>query len=516
MKHLPIGIQTFAKIREEEMLYVDKTRQIHQLITAGSYYLLSRPRRFGKSLTLSTIKAIYEGQKELFKGLWIENQWDWSKTNPVVHIQFNAIGYLENGLDYALGNMLQKQAEAHGILLDQKGHGQQLEELLQKLFAQTGRKVVLLIDEYDKPLIDYLEKDQLPTALEHQRLLKAFYGVIKSADPYIEFLLITGVSKFSKVSIFSDLNHLDDITLDFNTADLVGYTQQELEHFFEDWINATLERGIAPDRDTLLANIKKWYNGYTWDMATRVYNPFSILNFFKKQSFEDYWFNTGTPTFLIKKLKEAQLYAIGDLQVSRTVFESYSLDDLDVRALLFQTGYLTIKNIDRSTGIYTLDYPNREVEEAMQDHLIGALLHRSPTISLSPVIQLRDAFAENDIAGAIAIINAMLKDVPSHLFQDSGERFYHALVHLHFRYLGLFMQSEAHTSNGRMDAVVQTATHIYILEFKIDQGATAALQQIVDKRYADRYRADGKPIVGVGVGFETGKRAVGDWVERVL
>ncbi len=516
MKKLPIGIQTLSEIIDGGYLYVDKTSQIHRLITSGKYYFLSRPRRFGKSLTLSTIRAIYEGQKKLFKGLWIEDQWDWSKTNTVVHIQFNSIGYLENGLDYALYSMLRQQAELHGIKLQEKGHGQQLEELLRKLMAQTGRKVVLLIDEYDKPLIDYLEKDQLPTAYEHQRLLRSFYGIIKSADPYIEFLMITGVSKFSKVSIFSDLNHLDDITLDKNFDDIVGYTQQDIEAYFEDWIALALSDGVSPDRETLLSEIKKWYNGYSWGGKHSLYNPFSILNFFKKQSFEDYWFKTGTPSFLIKKLKEAQYFVINDLRLGRPAFESYSLDDLDLRALLFQTGYLTLKDIDRATGIYTLGYPNREVEEAMESHLIGALLHRSPTVSISPVIQLRDAFTGGDMSRVIEIINSMLKDVPSLLFQDSGERFYHALVHLHFRYLGLFMQSEVHTSDGRMDAVVQTPGRVYILEFKIDQSADVALQQIRDKRYADRFRSDGRQVVGVGINFETGKRSVGGWVEEIL
>ncbi len=516
MKKLPIGIQTLSEIIDGGYLYVDKTSQIHRLITSGKYYFLSRPRRFGKSLTLSTIRAIYEGQKKLFKGLWIEDQWDWSKTNTVVHIQFNSIGYLENGLDYALYSMLRQQAELHGIKLQEKGHGQQLEELLRKLMAQTGRKVVLLIDEYDKPLIDYLEKDQLPTAYEHQRLLRSFYGIIKSADPYIEFLMITGVSKFSKVSIFSDLNHLADITLHPKFGDLVGYTQMELEHNFKDWIDETLHLYPNEGKTALLEEVRRWYNGYNWRGPNNVYNPFSILNFFSSGNFEDYWFKTGTPTFLIKKLKEAQYFQLNDLAVSTALMESYTLDNLDVRALLFQTGYLTIKKFDHQLGLYTLDYPNREVEQALSNHLIGALLQRSSLDAISPVLQLRDAFTGGDMSRVLEIINSMLKDVPSLLFQDSGERFYHALVHLHFRYLGLFMQSEVHTSDGRMDAVVQTPGRVYILEFKIDQSADVALQQIRDKRYADRFRSDGRQVVGVGINFETGKRAVGEWEEALL
>jgi Predicted AAA-ATPase/PD-(D/E)XK nuclease superfamily len=510
MKKLPIGIQTFSEIREGGYVYVDKTKQIYDLITSGKYFFLSRPRRFGKSLTLSTIRAIYEGKKELFEGLWIEDQWDWTQTRPIIHIQFNEIGYLENGLPTALHKTVDEHAAIHGITLTPDSFDQKFRQLIQKLAAEKG-KVVILIDESDKPLIDYLDKEQLPTAFEHQRLLKSFYSVLKSADPYIELLMITGVSKFSTVSIFSDLNNLIDITLDKSVADLVGYTQTELETHFSEWVELCVKEGLSPDRESLLTKIKKWYNGYTWDTRTFVYNPFSMLNFFRMRSFEDYWFKTGTPTFLIKKLKEADYYNLNDLRVTRQVFDSYALDNLELRSLLFQTGYLTIRKYDPDSGIYTLRYPNQEVEEALSSHLIGALLHRPPADSASPVVDIRDAFFRNDLAKVVLIINAMLKDVPSLLLDDKKEHFYHALVHLHFRYLGFFIQSEVHTSDGRMDAVVHTPTHIYLLEFKIDQSAHAALAQIRQKAYADRFQADGKIVVGMGVNFDTAKRRVSEW-----
>jgi Predicted AAA-ATPase/PD-(D/E)XK nuclease superfamily len=515
MKNLPIGIQTFEKIRDLGYLYVDKTRQIHRLITSGNYFFLSRPRRFGKSLTLSTIRAIYEGKRALFEGLWIENQWDWNRIRPVIHIQFNEIGYSTGGLEYALHRTIERAAVQHDITLEETHFDQKFKELIEKLSVAKG-KVVLLIDEYDKPLIDYLEPAQLPTAIEHQRILKSFYSVLKSADPYIELLVITGVSKFSKVSIFSDLNNLLDLTLDEVSADLVGYTQLELEQNFEDWIVYAVEKQLTPDRESLMATIKEWYNGYTWDTRTFVYNPFSILNFFRMRHFENYWFNTGTPTFLIHKLKEAGQYNFNDLKVSNSVLESYSLDNMDVHALLFQTGYLTIRAYDMNRGIYTFDYPNREVEQALSNHLISALLNTIPTQSAWPVAQIEQAFSDNDLAKVAAIINAMLKDVPSLLFNGSSEHFYHALVHLHFRYLGFFIQSEVHTSDGRMDAVVHTATHIYILEFKIDQSAEAALQQIRDKGYAERFRTDGKIITGVGINFDTDKHRLSEWVSAAV
>ena len=511
MKKLPIGIQTFSEIRENDYLYVDKTAQIHRLVSSGKYYFLSRPRRFGKSLTLSTIRELFEGNRALFSGLWIEDQWDWSRTRPVVHIQFNEIGYNTGGLESALHRTLEEQASLHGINLTAREYDQKFRELIRELSVQKG-KVVLLIDEYDKPLIDYLEKEQLPTAFEHQRILKNFYSILKSADPYLEFLLITGVSKFSKVSVFSDLNNLDDITLDSNYSDLTGYTQPELEQYFLPWIDRYLAKHKTQTKEALLAEIKRWYDGYTWDGEVYVYNPFSILNFFSKGTFQDFWFKTGTPSFLIHKIKAAGYFNLNQLKVSEQLFESYTLDNLDIRSLLFQTGYLTIRAIDYQRGAYTMDYPNREVEQAMTGHLIGALLDRPASESISPVLQLEEAFLKNDLARVVEIIHSMLKDVPSHLLDGKGEHFYHALVHLHFRYLGLFMDSEVHTSDGRMDAVVRTPAHIYLLEFKIDQPAEAALAQIRDKGYADKFRLENKPIIGVGICFDAQKKAVRDWV----
>jgi hypothetical protein len=507
MKKLPIGIQTFEKIREEGYLYVDKTERVFRLITSGSYFFISRPRRFGKSLTLSTINAIYSGQKHLFEGLWIENNWNWQKVHPVIHIQFNEIGYGTNGLEKALYNTLAKQAAKYGLTLHASGYDQQFAELIEKVSEKAG-KVVILIDEYDKPLIDYLDKEELPIAFEHQKILKNFYSVLKSADPYIELLLITGVSKFSKVSIFSDLNNLNDITIDENSADLTGYTQSELEYFFEEWIDYTLQKDNNWTRETLLNDIKTWYNGYSWDAKTKVYNPFSILNFFSKRSFENYWFKTGTPAFLVKKLVEAGYFNLNNLQTSAFMHENYTLDNLDVRSMLFQTGYLTIRKMDTMRGLYTLDYPNREVEQALANHLIGGLLHRSAADSIRPVVQLEEAFLHNDPGKVVAVINAMLKDVPSLLLGSQNEHFYHALVHLHFRYLGFFIQSEVHTSDGRMDAVVHTPERIFILEFKINQTAAAALEQIQNKGYADKFRTEGKPIVAMGINFDTEKRCV--------
>jgi Predicted AAA-ATPase len=327
MKKLPIGIQTFEKIRDGGFLYVDKTEQIFRLITGGGYFFISRPRRFGKSLTLSTIKSVYAGHRALFEGLWIENHWDWTKIHPVIHIQFNEIGYATNGLEEALYDALAYQAAKFGLTLTAKGYDRQFAELIERLSEKSG-KVVILIDEYDKPLIDYLEKTELPKAFAHQKILKNFYSILKSADPYIEFLLITGVSKFSKVSIFSDLNNLEDLTLHPRFGTLTGYSQQELESVFPEHLAETLRAFPGETTQTLLQQIKSWYNGYTWNGRDYVYNPFSILNFFSQSVFQDYWFKTGTPSFLVKKLAEARYFNLNDLKSSASMLERYPFKKL--------------------------------------------------------------------------------------------------------------------------------------------------------------------------------------------
>ncbi len=517
LKKLPIGEQSFPLIRDQGLLYIDKTEQIHRLVMGSRYIFLSRPRRFGKSLTLSTIEALFSGERHLFEGLWVENHWDWSGTNPVIHIVFNSLGYAKAGLETALQNEVLRYADKYAVSLTETAYDRQFRELILKVAAKHG-PVVLLIDEYDKPLIDYLEKEKLPTAKQHRDILKTFYSGLKDQESQeaLRFFMITGVSKFSQVSIFSDLNYLNDLTLSDYCATLVGYTQEELEVNFGEWMERLQQRFPDMNRQQLLDHIRMWYNGYSWDGRERVYNPFSILQLFDHRTFQDYWFKSGTPTFLINQMKERQLFTLNDLKVSETLLESFDLENLDVRALLFQTGYLTIRHIDQYRRIYTLDYPNREVEQAMHNHLIGALAGRMSADSIQPVVLLEEAFYKKDLTQVIQIINSMLKDVPSLLLDQKNEHFYHALVHLLFRYLGLFIDSEVHTSDGRMDAVVQTPTDVFILEFKLNESADVALKQIRDKNYAEKYRLLAKPITGIGINFGSGRKDVEGWTAEVV
>jgi hypothetical protein len=510
MKLLPIGRQDFATLRLDDCVYVDKTEHIHRMLSTGKAYFLSRPRRFGKSVTVSTIKAIYEGQKALFEGLWIEKNWDWSRRNPVIHLSFAIMGYKEYGLEKAIEIEMKAQAKKHQVTLEADSYVYMFQELVEKLAAEKG-KVVILIDEYDKPIIDYLEKPQRSKAEENRAILRNFYRFLKDLDAKIEFLFLTGVSKFSQVSIFSHLNHLQDITMDSRFLSLVGYTQTELITYFDDYLQAFLVENTDWTKERLLAKIQQWYNGYSWDGKLRVYNPYSILLFLSSRQFQEYWFSTGTPTFLVDLIKEQQVFNFNQLKVNAQLIKSYDIENLDVRTLFFQTGYLTIKEADPEYNLYVLDYPNREVEEAMSNYIIGALKNQSPLDSLPPVLDIKAAFLENDLEKAVRVINAMLKDVPAQLIKKKTEHFYHALVHLHFRALGLYMDSEVYTSDGRMDAVVKTSSHIYIVEFKLNKSAKTALEQIKNKDYPTKYLSDGRQVIDVGINFNAGKKAIDDW-----
>ncbi len=514
-QNLPLGIQTFSEIIDNQYLYVDKTEEIFQLLTSGKYFFLSRPRRFGKSLTLSTIKAIYTGQRDLFNGLWIADQWDWAKIHPVIHLSFGIADYQGSGLDEAIKQLLAAQAVNHGIQLESSTIKNQFGELLKKLASDKG-KVVILIDEYDKPLIDYL--DNLDQAHSHQKILKTFYSVIKDSDPYIEFLLITGVSKFSKVSLFSDLNNLTDITLHQHYATLTGYTQDEVEHYFGDAI-ATLAQQNGETNADLLAKIRTHYNGYSWDAKTRLYNPFSFMSYIDSGEFRNFWFETGTPTFLVNLMKENQFFEIDNLEVSELALATYDIAKLQVVPILFQTGYLTIKSKEEF-GLYRLGYPNQEVQSSMLMYLIAELAYEEPALTTPPVVYLYRAFIANDMERVIQLIKGIFKNIPSQIFIREAEAYYHSLIYLVFFYLGQYTQSEVNTNNGRepsgRDCVVESPTHIYILEFKLDKSADTAMQQIKERGYHEKYAADPRPKVLLGINFSSTQKSIDDWTSETI
>lgn len=511
-KKLPLGLQDFRKIIENDFKYIDKTEYIYRMVSKPGAYFLSRPRRFGKSITVAVLQELYSGSKELFKGLWIEDKWDWSRKHPVIRLSFTSIGFQSLGLDAALNQELNNQAKALGITLENIGNANKFKELITKL--ATEGKVVILIDEYDAPIINYLGKE-IEKAYQNRDLLKEFYTVLKDLDSAIEFVFLTGVSKFSKVGIFSGLNNLTDLTLQSDFATMLGYTQAELESNFAEEIDAVSIQ-LKMTRTELLDKMRLWYNGYRFEeSAETVYNPVSCNLFFYERKFENFWFATGTPTFLINLLKQEGLYDIEHQEHAQLDFDSFDLEDLKAYGLLYQTGYLTIKSRNEF-GLYELDYPNHEVKNSMYAYLLEAFGGVRKGQGLVVAVQLERAFYANDLEQVIRILQAMFKGLPHLLHEKYPEKFFHAAIHLLFKYMGLRVQSEVMMSDARADCVVETDVHVYILEFKLDKSAQVALEQIKLKKYHQAYWEKGKKMIGLGVNFSSETKNIEDWVAEEL
>lgn len=508
-KILALGSQEFSEVIGNNCIYVDKTEDIHRLITNGKYYFLSRPRRFGKSLLCNTFKELFLGNRELFKGLWIYDSWDWEKTYPVIKISFSNISHNVIGLEQALHNQLDDIAKEKSIALYKKSYPEKFKELIEKLSEKT--QVAIIIDEYDKPIIDYT--DDLDTAEKNRQILKNFYSVLKDADKHLKFLFITGVSKFSKVSIFSDLNNLEDITINKNYSRIVGWTKDEIEKYFPDYIKGVAEayEDIFPD---IMTEIKKMYNGYSWDGVTYVYNPVSLMNLFKNRDFRNYWFETGTPTMLMNIIKNRQLTAfdIENTYTSSEILDKYDFKNINLNSLLFQTGYLTITNINLRTRRIKLDYPNQEVAESFSKHIVSELTIGQFDTTQSLLFKIADSFTDDTIYKFIEYVNFLFKNIP-YTIVENKEKYYHSLFYLIMKLTGYQIEAEVLTIDGRIDAVVKTDDNIFIIEFKIDQAAEIAIEQIRNKHYADKYADDKRPIYLVGINFDTEKKRIDDYVK---
>ena len=511
-KRLPLGLQDFRGIIEGGYKYIDKTEYIHRLTTGGKYHFLSRPRRFGKSITISTLQELYSGSKELFRGLWIEDKWDWSRKHPVIRLSFTSIGFQSLGLAAALNQELNNQAKAFNVSLENEGNAGKFKELVTKLAQEN--KVVVLIDEYDAPIINYLGKE-IDKAYQNRELLKEFYTVLKDLDSSIELVFLTGVSKFSKVGIFSGLNNLTDLTMQSDYATMLGYTQRELEENFVEEIQAAATH-LKLSSSELLEQMRLWYNGYCFQAnAGRVYNPVSCNLFFYEKEFKNFWFATGTPTFLVNLLKQEGIFDLHFPPINPSGFESFDLDRLKPIAILFQTGYLTIQEKDED-GLIQLDYPNKEVRDSMLEILIEAFVGVDAELSTSLIIRIRNAFRADDLELVIRILQGVFKGLPYFLHEKYPEKFFHAAIHLLFSYLGIRIQSEVCISDGRIDSLVETDTRVYILEYKLDESAKAALEQIKHKKYYQAYWEKGKKMIGVGVNFSSETKNIEDWVAEEL
>jgi Predicted AAA-ATPase/PD-(D/E)XK nuclease superfamily len=492
----PVGQQDFPSIRAEGKVYVDKTMYALDIILSSKSNFLSKPRRFGKSLFLSTLESIFLGKKELFEGLYIFDKWEFEQY-PIIRLDYTKIGYREHGLKVSLSRELDRIFEYYHLVSIQNEISQKFRELIEKLYAKYDKGVVILIDEYDKPLIDYLEKESLPKALENRDIFKSFYSILKSSEPYIKLLFITGVSKFSKVSIFSDLNNLTDLSINPSYNEICGISQKELEKNF-------VEELKVYDRE----KIKKWYNGYKWDISGQtLYNPFSILTFFQnKGKYENYWYSSGTPTFLMKMCREHHLYDFEEISIHQSDIGNFDIENLKIFPILFQTGYLTIKDEDAVFRNYILSFPNIEVRESYLRNLADTYINSSALSSSTILSDLSKALKAKDKELFKETINQAFAHIPYSLWQKENEKYYHALVHLIFSLMGVYIFSEVQTQKGRTDAVVMYLNEVYIMEFKLNKSAEDAFFQIEHKGYADKFK--GMPVHKIGINFSSELKAI--------
>jgi hypothetical protein len=506
MKQLPLGSQSFSKLIENNKIYVDKTEHIYNLVKQESIFFLSRPRRFGKSLLISVFKELFNANKKLFEGLYIYDKWDWEQTNPIIHLDFGQLSFSRpESLSISLSEFVVDQATKNNIILSKTELPDKFAELIEQLRKNTGKRVVVLVDEYDKPITDSLSNAEVLSI--NKRILHDFYQVIKASDEHLKFVFLTGVSKFSGLSVFSALNNINDITVDDRYAEICGYTQEELENNFSEYIDATAKK-INLTYDETVSLIKDWYNGYSWDGKTSVYNPYSTLLLFDKQEFENYWYRTGTPTFLmelIRKHNRPQVFLESSV-LSGSSFESYNPDDLSEVPLLFQTGYLTIK--DKKSGKdgtkYTLDFPNKEVKDSFLKYLLSAYTSY-PSDTISEIFAKTSQQFENlDAQGLQDNLTALLAHIPYQIRQES-EAYYHSIFLVWLKTLGFDIQGEISTNKGRIDAVLKQNDQAVITEIKYaidkrpEEMAESALKQINDKKYYEAYL--GKKIILLGIAF---------------
>ena len=508
---LPIGIQDFAKLREDGYTYIDKTAFIHQLMTgSGASFFLSRPRRFGKSLLISTMEAFFLGRKDLFNGLYIYNKTDWNVNYPVIKLDWTEIGHCtREQLEEGIIKLLIQIGKIYKLELPISNNAVNVfSQLIYHLHEKTGVKVVVLIDEYDVPILDNLKKtDEEPI----RDFLQSFYRVLKASDKYLQFVFLTGVTKFAKLSVFSALNNLIDITMDKEYAAICGLTQEEVENNFEPYLEL-MEKENETSRQNVLDEIKYWYNGFSWDGNTFVYNPFSTLLLFSKRVFENYWFATATPEFLTEIIKERNdiQYMLCPSEIDATVFNSFDHRTLDTKLLLFQTGYITVKHVEKGRfgepPIYTLDIPNNEVRNSLLEYMVSSYA----SYPLTETAAMRDCMRKQLLNGNEKVFEENVKKlfagIPYQL-HIPREAYYHSLLLLWLNMLGFEVQGEVSTNKGRIDAVWTLEDTVIIAEVKYslnsDSGklTTDALNQIRNKKYYERYAGGGRKILFLAVGF---------------
>ena len=511
-KTYPIGIQNFESLRNDNYFYVDKTKLIYQLARSGRYYFLSRPRRFGKSLLISTLEAYFEGKKELFKGLAIENlEKDWIKY-PILHLDLNIEKYNSpDSLDKILNDKLEYWESIYGTRPSETSFSLRFAGIVRRAYEQTGQRVAILVDEYDKHMLQSIGNEELQRSFRDT--LKPFYGVLKSMDGCIKFALLTGVTKFGKISVFSDLNNLNDISMDERYIEICGITEKEIHENLEDELHE-LARRQKMTYDEVCKELKECYDGYHFvEDSIGLYNPFSLLNTFDKMKFGSYWFETGTPTYLVELLKQNHysLQRIAHEETDADVLNSIDSASQNPVPVIYQSGYLTIKGYDRRFGMYRLGFPNREVEEGFIKFLLPYYANVDKIESPFQISKFVHEVEQGDYDAFFRRLQSFFADTPYELVRDL-ELHYQNVLFIVFKLIGFYVKAEYHTSEGRIDLILQTDQFVYIMEFKLDGTAEEAIKQINDKHYAQAFNADKRKLYKIGINFSNKTRNIERWI----
>ena len=515
-KIYPIGIQNFEKIRQDGYFYVDKTALMYQMVKTGSYYFLSRPRRFGKSLLISTLEAYFQGKKELFAGLMVEKlEKDWIE-HPILHLDLNIEKYdVPESLDNILDKSLTAWEKLYGAEPSERSFSLRFAGIIERAYEKTGQRVVILVDEYDKPMLQAIGNEDLQK--QFRDTLKPFYRALKTMDGCIKFALLTGVTKFGKVSVFSDLNNLKDISMDERFVDICGITEKEIHDNLEEELHQLAEKQKM-SYEQVCAELKECYDGYHFvENSIGIYNPFSLLNTFYKMKFGSYWFETGTPTYLVELLKKSNydLQRITHEETDADVLNSIDSTSRNPIPVIYQSGYLTIKGFDNRFGIYKLGFPNREVEEGFVKYLLPFYTNIDLIESPFQIRQFVDEVEQGDYNAFFRRLQSFFADTPYELIRNL-ELHYQNVLFIVFKLIGFYVKAEYHTSRGRIDLVLQTERFIYVMEFKLDGTAEEALQQINDKHYAQAFATDKRQIFKIGINFSNETRNIEKWIVEDL
>lgn len=511
-RRYPIGIQTFSEIRRGDYLYVDKTGYVYRMTHSDAKYMfLSRPRRFGKSLLVSTLHSYFEGRKDLFEGLAIEKlETEWQEY-PVLHFDMStAKNVSKERLESELSLKLVRYEAIYGRGEGEKEINQRLEGLIKRAYQQTGKQVVVLIDEYDAPLLDVVhEEKDLPIL---RNVMRNFYSPLKACDPYLRYVFLTGITKFSQLSIFSELNNIKNISMDEAYAAICGITEEELRFQMRDGLEV-LAYKLQTTPEEILAVVKENYDGYHFTLPSPdIYNPYSLLNALSDGKLDFYWFGSGTPTYLIEMLRKYHVMPqqIGNRKALSTSFDAPTERMTDITPLLYQSGYITIKDYSATTRLYTLDIPNKEVRIGLMESLLPNYLHEKTIDGLTTVAFLYEAISEERMDDALRLLQEFFSTIP-YCNHAAYEGHYQQLLYVVFSLLGRYVDVEVHTPRGRVDVVLRTSTTLYLIELKLDKSADDAIEQINLKNYAERFALCGLPIVKVGINFDSKKGTIGDW-----